>query len=278
MMRSREASIKWQAARLWVVLVGICLGSGCSWLPHSRSVIVSDGPPKSSVDISKVPNAVPKHERQTIAGNKSPYTVLGKTYRVNFDTEGFVQSGEASWYGTKFHGRKTSNGETYDMFAMTAAHKTLPIPCYVRVTNIQNNKSVVVRVNDRGPFHGGRIIDLSYVAAQKLDIVKHGVGRVRVEVVQPTGTPSSGSQKTLKLGNSENTYIQVGAFSQKQGAVAHMNKVHRYTALPAKVIKSRHDQLYRVLLGPVSSQEQLDQADKKLRSHQLSDFHLVQVE
>src|SRR5579859_3370195 len=132
-----------------------------------------DGPPRSEeipADLSKIADAVPQAEPRSGSGNPEFYDVYGDRYYVRRDSRGFKERGVASWYGSKFQGKHTSSGEPYDMFRMTAAHKTLPIPCYVRVTNLRNGTSAVVRVNDRGPFHPGRIIDLSYAAALKLGV------------------------------------------------------------------------------------------------------------
>jgi len=148
-----------------------------------------DWGPDQEIDMSHVPDAVPRYELRTIAGNKNPYTVLGKTYVLMDDERAYKERGIASWYGYKFNGERTSNGELYDMFAMTGAHKTLPIPSYVRVTNIDNKKSVIVRINDRGPFHDDRIIDLSYAAAQRLGITRMGTGRVELEIIVPDDDP-----------------------------------------------------------------------------------------
>jgi len=150
-----------------------------------------DSGPSGPVDLSSVRNAVPKHERQTRAGNPHTYVVFGKRYYVKRSNKNYRSRGIASWYGRKFHGRKTSNGETYNMYAMTAAHKTLRIPTYVRVTNLENGKIIIVRVNDRGPFVSNRIIDLSYAAAHKLGITRKGTGLVKIAVVGPgqTGVP-----------------------------------------------------------------------------------------
>lgn len=164
------------------------------------SNVVRDGAPNINPDrLLRVPDAVPRPVNVTRAGNKNPYTVLGKTYHLLSESEGYKARGTASWYGTKFHGRRTANGEVYDMNAMTAAHKTLPIPCYVRVTNRANQRSVVVRVNDRGPFHGNRLIDLSYAAAVKLDFHNKGTAEVDIEVVsagQKPGKPGSAARPT----------------------------------------------------------------------------------
>ncbi len=151
----------------------------------------SDGGPAVPPDVSRVPEPVPRGEPLAKYGNKSPYTVLGRTYRVMPTSRGYRERGIASWYGTKFHGRLTSSREPYDMYEMTAAHKTLPLPTYVRVTNLENERSVVVRVNDRGPFHERRIIDLSYTAAIKLGVHLKGTARVEVVALEP-GTPDPG--------------------------------------------------------------------------------------
>lgn len=144
-----------------------------------------DGPPRQAPDLSRVPDAVPRVEPRSRGGNPDSYEVFGRRYRVMDSSRGFVERGTASWYGRKFHGRKTSNGETYDMYRMTAAHKHLPLPTYVRVTNLDNQRSVVVRVNDRGPFHSDRIIDLSYAAASRLGILAKGTGRVELRAIDP---------------------------------------------------------------------------------------------
>lgn len=145
----------------------------------------NDSGPTGPVDLSSVRNAVPKYEKQTRAGNPDTYVVFGKRYYVKRANGNFRSRGIASWYGRKFHGRKTSNGETYNMYAMTAAHKTLRIPAYVKVTNLENGRIIVVRVNDRGPFVNNRIIDLSYAAAHKLGITRKGTGLVKIAVVKP---------------------------------------------------------------------------------------------
>ncbi len=151
--------------------------------PASGKYYLDDGPGDNApANVENIPDAVPKDEPLHRGANK-PYTVFGKTYVPNVSTQPFRQEGVASWYGKKFHGQMTSNGETYDMYAMTAAHPTLPLPSYARVTNPANAKSVIVRVNDRGPFHSDRIIDLSYAAAAKLDLARKGSGPVIVERV-----------------------------------------------------------------------------------------------
>ncbi|WP_395680634.1 septal ring lytic transglycosylase RlpA family protein [Dokdonella sp.] len=144
-----------------------------------------NGPGAPPIDVSQIPEPVPKAEPRSRYGNKDSYSVLGKTYRVMPDARGYLERGIASWYGNKFHGFMTSSFETYDMYAFSAAHKTLPLPSYARVTNLDNGKSVVVRVNDRGPFHDDRIIDLSYAAAVKIGVWPKGTARVEVRAIDP---------------------------------------------------------------------------------------------
>ncbi|RLU09367.1 septal ring lytic transglycosylase RlpA family lipoprotein, partial [Pseudomonas prosekii] len=142
-----------------------------------------DGAPWWDVDVSRIPDATPTLHSGPYKAN--PYTVLGKTYFPLQESKTYVASGTASWYGTKFHGQNTANGEVYDLYGMSAAHKTLPLPSYVRVTNLDNHKTVVLRVNDRGPFYSDRIIDLSYAAAKKLGYAETGTARVKVEGIDP---------------------------------------------------------------------------------------------
>ena len=236
-----------------------------------------DGAPTRQVDVSKINDALPQVVRRTKAGNKSPYTVLGKTYRVMDDATDFKQSGIASWYGTKFHGRKTSNGETYDMFAMTAAHKNIPIPSYVKVSNPANGQSVVVRVNDRGPFHGGRIIDLSFAAAKKLGYADLGTAQVNLEVITPAGQsphidlrsrPSS-SPYTLP----PNTYLQLGAFGRIESAQALVAKISGVVSYPVRI--SFAQLLYKVQLGPISNNQDMVRLREELQAKNLATPHVV---
>jgi len=171
--------------------------AGCGSTPRKPSATtgkpggyyLDDGPgPNAPSNLDSIPDAMPRNEPYHRGANK-PYTVFGKTYVPIVSGDRFKQKGVASWYGRKFHGQKTSNGETYDMYAMSAAHPTLPLPCYVRVTNVANGRSVVVRVNDRGPFLSERIIDLSFAAANRLDIARRGSGQVIVERVFPGDKP-----------------------------------------------------------------------------------------
>ncbi len=173
------------------ILVATSILTGCT-TTTKVSKKKKDGAPKHvPAHLLKTPDAVPKVEPLSRYGNRfnkgksNSYVALNRRYRVMSSSRGYRARGIASWYGTQFHGRKTSNGERYNMFAMTAAHRSLPLPTYVKVTNLENGKSVVVRVTDRGPFHKDRIIDLSYVAAAKLGILGRGTGRVEVESIDP---------------------------------------------------------------------------------------------
>src|SRR5258706_1254080 len=167
-----------------LVLGALSLGA-CSYVPRG-GYFQDDGPhDRPPVDVLKVPDAVPRDEPLAEAGNK-PYTVYGVTYAPLADARGYRERGVASWYGRKFHGRRTSSGEPYDMYAMTAAHRTLPLPSYVRVRNLQNGRSVIVRVNDRGPFLQNRVIDLSYTAAARLSMLGTGTAAGEIEAVAAT--------------------------------------------------------------------------------------------
>jgi rare lipoprotein A len=169
-----------------IFLLGlVVLLAGCGSTPKSGGYYKDDGPhERPPANLDRVTDAVPRNEPLHKSANR-PYTALGKNYVPMTSVQPFRQRGVASWYGKRYHGQKTSSGETYDMYQMSAAHPTLPIPSYVRVTNVANGKSVVVRINDRGPFHSARIIDLSYVAAYKLGFVQSGQAQVEVESVIP---------------------------------------------------------------------------------------------
>ena len=158
---------------------------------------VRDSAPAELPRVDLIPEPLVVAEPRSRYGNRSPYSVLGKAYRVLDSAEGYVEQGIASYYGQKFHGRRTSSLEVYDMYAFSAAHKTLPLPSYARVTNLENGESVVVRVNDRGPFHEGRIIDLSYAAAVKLGIHRSGTARVEVRALMPNPPDPDASAATV---------------------------------------------------------------------------------
>ncbi|HEY3698404.1 MAG TPA: septal ring lytic transglycosylase RlpA family protein [Spongiibacteraceae bacterium] len=179
-LKTAALSARWRAATLCVLAL---LLAACGSAP------TRDGAPPRKLDPAAIKDAVPKREPITNAGNKSPYTVLGQTYVLLPSAQGYRATGIASWYGTKFHGQSTSNGDSYDLYGMTAAHKTLPIPTYVLVTNLENNKQAIVRVNDRGPFISNRLIDLSYAAAVKLGYADKGIAFVEVAAIDVDNWP-----------------------------------------------------------------------------------------
>lgn len=214
-----------------------------------------DFAPLKKMDTDNIADAVPRIEPIKKAGNKSPYMVFGKVYHVMPDSTGYQEQGKASWYGLKFHGHNTSNGEVYDVSGMTAAHKTLPLPSYVKVTNIANGRTAIVRVNDRGPFHGDRIIDLSYAAATKLGYIAQGVADVKVEAidVQQWQQEQQAQQHTLPMAV-KTVWLQVGAYTQEATAQSVRQRLVEQFAWPTRV-ESGIDQFYRVKIGPVADNQ-----------------------
>ena len=255
---------------LGALLVAGCVGGIGSISPGKPSggYYGGDRPPTEwPVDPDSVPDAVPRHAPLSATGNR-PYTALGKRYHPLASATGYVKRGTASWYGSKFQGRRTSSGEPYDMFAMTAAHPVLPLPSWVRVTNLDNGRSVVVKVNDRGPFLHGRIIDLSYLAAHKLDIARHGTGPVEVRVITPEGgAAGQGGDASPATGE---LLIQVGAYAQRDNARA-MGQLleragYRVSPLLSGLEGERAEWLYRVRVGPFGNPEAARVARRKLES------------
>jgi len=248
----------------WLLVTLFAL-SGCSSL---TSFAVEDGAPGHPFDAEAIPDAVPRLEPRATTGNPNSYVVNGRRYYVLETASGYRERGIASWYGTKFHGRRTSSGEPYDMYAMTAAHKSLPLPAYVRVTNIRNGRMVTVRVNDRGPFHPNRIIDLSYAAAKKLGITSTGTGVVEVEVITPGKQPAPATTITQGAPATPipGLYLQVGAFLsrlnaerlQMRLAQTDLGRVH------IQPTETGTRSVYRVRLGPITSIEQADQLSETL--------------
>ena len=222
---------------------------------------VSDGAPVRAIQPEDVPDAAPRPDPILAVGNKSPYQVNGETYEILDEFRDYKVEGIASWYGTKFHGQKTSNGEIYDLYAASAAHKTLPIPCYARVTNLENGRSVVVRVNDRGPFHSDRVIDLSYGAAVKLGYMEQGTARVRVEVLDIAGI----DDRRGTLAGSYR-YLQLGAYSSEARAQGLRDELAVLVASPVFVspVESNGALLYRVRVGPVASGDELEGVQRTL--------------
>ncbi|MGI9234161.1 MAG: septal ring lytic transglycosylase RlpA family protein [Woeseiaceae bacterium] len=284
-----------------LLLVAACQGSG----------IRGDGPPAGSGRIPDLPgDAIPRHEPRSRYGNGPNYEVFGKHYTVMASGRGYQERGVASWYGKKFHGNLTSNREVYDMYAMTAAHKTLPLPSYVRVRNLVNDRSVVVRVNDRGPFVHNRIIDLSYSAALKLDMINDGTSMVEVTIIdldapsgdrpvrrstppapttapplvslpsvatQPAPTPEPGDAPVDTEKSEHEIFVQVGAFGDRS------NAERRLTMLAAAGIdnafvhedSSSDPALLRVRIGPVANVVQYDVLVEELANIGITDPYLA---
>lgn len=251
--------------------------------------VKGDGPPTGSSRIPGVPDdAVPRAEPRSRYGNGPVYEVLGKRYTVMPSSAGYQERGVASWYGKKFHGNLTSNRETYDMHGMTAAHKTLPLPTYVRVRNLRNNKSIVVRVNDRGPFVHNRIIDLSYAAAMKLDMIRDGTSLVEVTAIsfdKPTGdrpvrssspsAPPTPVSQTVAATN--RIFVQVGAFGDRANAERRLGALSQAGIRNAFIHKesSANQTLYRVRIGPVADVVQYDVLVEELENIGITDPYLI---
>jgi rare lipoprotein A len=208
-----------------------------------------DGPSDRPIKPADVQDAIPQSEPLARYGNHSPYTVLGKTYTVLPSGKGYHERGIASWYGSKFHGRRTSSGELYDMHLPTAAHKSLPLPAYAEVTNLDNGRRMIVKINDRGPFHEGRIIDLSYAAAIKLGVDKTGTARVDVRVID-VETPRRAAVKVA-----DGTFLQVGAFSKRKTADQLAGQMVAAQLKPVSVQESQG--LYKVWIGPYASEAEI---------------------
>jgi len=254
--------------------------------------------PNPSIDVSKIPNSVPRQEAKSRYGNPKSYVVSGRRYFVMDSARGYVETGVSSWYGPNFHGKKTSSQETYDMYKMTAAHKTLPIPSYVEVTNLRNGRKVIVRVNDRGPFHDNRIIDLSYVAAAKLGIIKTGTGLVKIRAIDPSNpraylndyhSPQESHQKTVPVRVKEKPktqqqpvrqkqlYIQLGAFSEIENARHFRARVQLAVNRSVSIasVSAEGKLLYKVRIGPVRNVEVADQVSHDLNEAGLYDHHIL---
>jgi rare lipoprotein A len=261
----------------------------------SGSKTKSDGP--GSGRIPDLPgDAVPRPEPRSKygngrdLGNGPQYEVLNKTYTVMPSSAGYQERGVASWYGKKFHGNLTSNREVYDMYEMTAAHKTLPLPTYVRVRNLRNNKSIVVRVNDRGPFVHNRIIDLSYTAALKLDMIRDGTSLVEVTAIsfdEPAGaggdrptrvsTPAPRAETPAQVATTTRIFVQVGAFGDRQNAARRLALLSQSGIGNAVVHEdtSSSPTLYRVRIGPVADVIQYDLLVEELAGLGVNDPYLI---
>ena len=251
-----------------------------------------NGPVAPPIDVSKIPEPVPKVEPRSRFGNKQTYSVLGRSYSLLPSASGYVERGIASWYGNKFHGYMTSSFETYDMYAFSAAHKTLPLPSYARVTNLDNGKSVVVRINDRGPFHDNRLIDLSYAAAVKIGVWPKGTGLVEVRAIDPahpdaqlppaqtarTGSiasprkaeparfsprpasPVASTASSVGSANAPRIYLQLGSFGERSNAERAAASATRagLEHVDIQSIAVAGHTLHRVRVGPLADAEAAD--------------------
>ncbi|GBE07909.1 rare lipoprotein A precursor [bacterium BMS3Abin11] len=246
--------MKWKFA-ICCLLILLLAGCGSSGKKKTGGgYYLDDGPPKSTLDLAKVKDAVPHTEPLSATGNK-PYVVFGKRYLPLKSSNGFRQKGTASWYGKKFHGKRTSSGEAYDMYKMTAAHTILPLPSYARVTNLKNGRSVVVRVNDRGPFKHDRVMDLSYVAALKLGVVKSGTADVEIVAIsEDSSTSAARAIETRKTASGESLmFIQLGAFSNQDAAYSLQKRLREagYHGVKVSSFTQSQIELYRVRIGPL---------------------------
>lgn len=278
-------------SRLPLVLLPVFLLTACA-----GGGIRGDGPPSSgSTGIPELPaDAVPRREARSKYGNGPVYEVFGKRYSVLPTSRGYKERGVASWYGKKFHGNLTSNRETYDMYQMTAAHKTLPLPSYVRVRNLRNDKSIIVRVNDRGPFVHNRIIDLSYSAALKLDMIRDGTSLVEVTAIDlesprgdhPTrqvtppdpGMPSPGAGDATDMAGVEHEiFAQVGAFGDRANAERRLDLLTSAGIEKAFIHEdsSSTPALLRVRIGPIADVIQFDVLVEELENIGIMNPYLV---
>lgn len=241
--------------RYTVLVAMLLVAAGCSTSRYQQSVdsVPDHRSAERMTQIFNAPEPEPVREPISPRGNADEYEVWGKTYQVQKELTGYSQAGTASWYGQKFHGHETSNGEIFDVYEFTAAHKSLPLPSYVRVTNLSNNKSLVVRVNDRGPFHGDRLIDLSYAAAVRLGFEKQGTADVHIELLAPP------------LMDADYKHIQVEAFSQKTSAETLKLKIENALArsagesvnAPVYIYLDQHkgQVIHKVRIGPVAPEK-----------------------
>ena len=287
LIRARHIHVP-RTASLPIVL----LLAACAPFPATK-----DHGPGQPVDVSQVQDAVPTDVTPSRYGNPASYTVLGKTYTLVSACKGYHDRGIASWYGTQFHGGRTSDGETYDMYAMTAANKVVPIPCYARVTNLKNGKSVVVKINDRGPIVDNRLIDLSYAAASKLDMLGSGTALVDVQAVTAGEVPapvttaavtpppavapapasiaapvqSKASPATPQL------FLQVGAYAARANAEAALQKLSAAGVAPAFIMPVTEGgrTLYKVRIGPVADVAGVDALGARLAALGYPDAEII---
>lgn len=281
-----------------LVLVALVVGllAGCATGPEH-------GPGDPIAEPDALPDAEPRPEPPSDSGNPEQYTIAGQTYQVMNSADGHVERGIASWYGRKFHGQQTASGERYDMYAMTAAHRELPLPSYVEVENLDNGREITVRVNDRGPFARNRIIDLSYAAAAKLGILEEGTAPVEIRTVETSATtraavasepvPVEAANQGERTVTTEGTdtpvgdtdgdravdyYVQIGAFAERDNAYRMVGRAETADlASPVSVHEHRrgNQRLYRVQVGPLSRVAAVDRVTAELADAGITQSHVV---
>lgn len=288
-LREKRFALSARSGRPLLLASMLCVLAACSTSPESdRSLvgpvdIARDGPPPDPERANNVPDAVPRAEPFSRYGNPPSYEVFGVTYHTLSDNTDFVQKGIASWYGRKFHGRRTSSGEPFDMYGMTAAHRTLPIPSYVEVRHLGTGRRIVVRVNDRGPFHEGRIIDLSYAAAVRLGIAEDGTGPVEIRSLQPDPAVTAQAVSTHPDATvaeidavapqaaanaipnfAPNVKLQVGAFNDRANAERLRDTLVNQFDWPVSIAEAATQPTYRVQIGPLPGEREARVVDAEL--------------
>lgn len=260
-----------------ITMTSCSINAKCERNIHHKTIKIDNN---VNVDCSNVKNAIPKIEKLSKGGCNKPYKIKGKYYIPEINIQSYKKIGIASWYGKQFHGRKTSNGEIYDMYAMTAAHKTLPIPCYVKVTNMNNNKRVIVRINDRGPFYKNRIIDLSYAAAYKLDLIEKGIGNVKIEKIEFNKPKDINNLTRNEKDNKEINpiYIQIGAYNQKENALSckiNLEKKLKNSLIINLVNIENINNCFRVKIGPYNNRNIATKDLAKIKEHLNIDARII---
>lgn len=252
-----------------IAMAMLCVFISACASNDNRYHLSKDIAPQSVPSLAHIENAQPRYEAQSMAGNKN-YDVLGQHYQILQKPENYTETGIASWYGKKFHGHRTSNTEIYDMYSMSAAHKTLPLPSYVEVQNLSNGKKVIVRVNDRGPFHQERLIDLSYAAAAKLDMLSTGTAQVKITYLKQEKPQDNSEWQTARTNQ---YFVQLAAVSDKKNAQQAADFFARKLKRPIDILKIK--EVYRVRLGPFYSFDQTQEAEMLAREHQINEAFVV---
>lgn len=274
-MNAQPAAIHWLLLAAGLLFLGGCANFDEKPEPRKRPVsgpytMDKDAPPSPDeipADILNTPDAVPKYEPPSRSGNSPSYSVMGNTYEVQKSARDYKARGMASWYGKKFHGHKTASGEPYNMFGMSAAHRTLPLPTYLRVRRVDTGKTVIVKVNDRGPFHSSRILDLSYAAAAKLGMIGHGQTMVELEAIvldaegikppPPPAAPLSPATPAAEMrpvtAASQRGWLQVAVYDDPINAIALREDLNNAGVAPVEIWSGGSTTLHRVLVGPFPS-------------------------